>query len=158
MTANGGGAATVIAFAGAAGVANSNVYWSLSLFIAGLILCGIGIAIALTRMGWLSRELSADQRKFNEFKLGSFAMTGGHERRFKKNFGGTPVGYLSFGCFVAGVLLSAYTFSCYVEEKQLKQDRDAVATKGVEAALVEISKALRETHSTSQVSEPRGKK
>lgn len=125
LTGNGGGAATVIAFAGSASYATSLVYWSLSLFIAGVVFCGLGIAIALTRMSWLSRELSREQDLFNKGKIGYLQFHHNHNQRFKRRTGGTLVGYLSFGCFILGVLLSVSTFHTFIAEKQRKAEKEA---------------------------------
>lgn len=125
LTGNGGGAATVIAFAGSASYATPLVYWSLSLFIAGLLLCGLGIAITLTRMSWLSRELSREQDLFNKNKIGYLQFHHNHNERFKRKTGGTLVGYISFGCFILGVLLSISTFNTFISEKQRRVEKEA---------------------------------
>jgi len=125
LTGNGGGAATVIAFAGSAGYTNPLVYWSLSCFIVGLVLCGIGIAIALTRMSWISKELSNDQREFNKLKIRTGELEENHTKRFAKKTFGTPVGYGSFACFLLGLVLSVYTFREFTIEKQLKAGKEA---------------------------------
>ena len=127
LTGNGGGAATVIAFAGSAAYATSLVYWSLSLFIAGMVFCGLGIAIALTRMSWLSRELSREQDLFNKGKIGYLQFHHNHNERFKRKTGGNLIGYLSFGCFILGMLLSVSTFNAFITEKQRNLEKEAAA-------------------------------
>lgn len=144
LTCNGGGAATVIAFAGSASYATSLVYWSLSLFIAGLVSCGLGIAIALRRMSWLSRELSREQDLFNKNKIGYLQFHHNHKQRFKRKTGGTLVGYLSFGCFILGVVLSVSTFNTFIAEKQRKAEKEAAGElrKQNEAAKATIPPAV----------------
>lgn len=156
LTGNGGGAATVIAFAGSAAYATSLVYWSLALFIAGLLFCGLGISIALTRMSWLSRELSREQDLFNKNKIGYLQFHHNHSERFKKKTGGTLVGYLSFGCFILGMLLSVSTFNAFIAEKQRKAEKETAdeLRKKNEAAKTTIPPAVLEPLVTPVSAQP----
>lgn len=118
LTANGGGAASVIAFAGAASYATYFVYGSLTVFVLGLITCGIAIDIGRRRMSWISRELSADQKTFNAGGLGVLLAHRNHEERFSKKTGGACMGYFSFASFICGVILSILTFNEFIAYKQ----------------------------------------
>jgi hypothetical protein len=119
-TANGGGAAAVVAFSGSAGFAIQSVYVALGLFLAGLIFTGFGIASGLRRMSWITRELGAAHREFNKGKLDSVELEEAHHSRFGKRTYGNVLGWAAFFCFIVGTGCSAYAYSAFLDTKTVK--------------------------------------
>lgn len=117
LSVNGGGAAAVIAFSGSASYATSDVYWSLSFFLLGLVSTGVGIAAALYKMSWITRELNLDHHRFNENQLDSDALEKNHNQRFNKNVYGVIAGWIAFICFILGTFMSIYTYNNFVTAK-----------------------------------------
>lgn len=134
MTANGGGAAALIAFAGSAAYGTSHVYWTLAFFLIGLLFTGCAIIAGYLRLAWITRSLGNDHRLFNKNELCGKALEESHQCRFAKHTYGEWFGWIAFFLFIAGVLMGAFTFDEFITEKVGKSVNGQATISEIDAA------------------------
>ena len=126
-TANGGGAAAVIAFSGSAGYAENGVYIALSLFMFGVLLAGFVIAVGYRNLTKITRGLGTDQRSFNKNEITTSQLGQNHHQRFDRFSLGEPLAWLSFVAFIVALIWSGFTFSEYQNFKKAEKVKQEVA-------------------------------
>lgn len=117
-TANGGAAAAAIAFLATAQVPHGALYLGLSLFTAGLILCGGAIGYGHTQMRRITDGLVAD---ILEFRAGALAGEELHPRNCKRHEEAKLGLRLAWGSFIAligGIVFSGVALYAHMEQKQ----------------------------------------
>lgn len=119
--ANGGGAATLIAFAGSAGYSGGNVYPTLIMFLNGVLLVGIAVVVGYFQLRAITRGLSNDHKSFYSSDLTTEELTQNHAKRFGRYSAGEVFAVGSFLCFLAGLVLSFDTFRDYQDFKEAKE-------------------------------------
>lgn len=123
---NSGGVAAVATFAATASYSSWLITLAICAFLCGLFAAGLGIALGLRRLGWITRSLGDDQRLFNTNQLDVEAVHERHRIRFETASIGTILGWTSFIAFWVGAGVSLYTFNDYMDKKAVATVKVAV--------------------------------
>lgn len=120
-TANGGGAAVVIGFAGSAQYAEGAPLYALFAFLLGLIAVGVAIAVGHKRLSLVCSGFAADHRDFCLNTKPIDEVHKNHHARFNQWRYGVPFAYISSACLLIGIALSTHAFLQYPDWKAAKE-------------------------------------
>ena len=125
MTANGGSATAVIAFVGTSGLMHISTHVTLALFVIGLILCGVSIAIGYHCMLKIQGGLNTDFDSFNSGTMDSTDLAPRNNARHNKTKYGYIAAWASFICLIFGMMTAIWA---YFEYKRSKGNRESKAS------------------------------
>lgn len=129
-TANGGGAAALIAFAGSAGYTGRWAYATLAAFLLGIVFAGATIAAGYYQLRFITRGLGADHKAFNMGEISSTAVDTNHQARFNRFDFGLLCAWLSATALLGGMTFGAIAYIQFPEFKAEKERTEAAkATK-----------------------------
>jgi hypothetical protein len=111
MVTNAGGAITTLCFLGASDRALQlpGVKWALVLYVAGIVLVGVGIAKTYHDVYRLYRGYNQDAKAFLEEKITWEHLHECDIARLPNRLWDHIIGYVAFGCFILGSLIGAYS-------------------------------------------------
>jgi hypothetical protein len=107
ISVNAGGAVTLLSFMGASESVRGllTIKIALSLFVTGIILCGILLAIAYHFQGKLFESYRKDIDSLRRDDIEWQEMIDRDCNRSEPPWYGVPIGYIAFGCFIVGSVL-----------------------------------------------------
>lgn len=124
-TANGGGVAALMAFAGSAGYTSPWAYATLAAFIVGIFLAGATIAAGYYRLCHITKGLGDDHRKFNMGSISVQEVGANHEARFNKFDWGLSFAWGSAIALLFGMALGTKAYIDFPAFKAEKEKAEA---------------------------------
>lgn len=114
MVTNSGGAVAVLSFMGAMKTLTpiQSAIWILAFFILGIVLVGVLRAMSYYRSNWLFSQWRGDAGRYFADKIEWEYLIGEDEKRSKYYVWMDVVAWLSFACFLVGLLIGFVNILC----------------------------------------------
>lgn len=136
-TANGGGAAALIAFAGSAGYTGEWAYVTLASFLLGIVFAGATITAGYYQLRSITRGLGADHKAFNMGEISSSSVDANHQARFNRFDLGLLFAWSSAAALLGGMVFGAIAYAKFPDFKADKERIEAV--KGTKEPVVNVT-------------------
>lgn len=111
LMTNAGGAVATLSFLGTSEVARAlfGVKLALFLFVVGVVLVGVSNAMQFHHMSHLFKSYKKDVDLFYQAKLGWMELSNNDDGRAVEKRRDIAVPYISFGCFIWGCIVGAFS-------------------------------------------------